>query len=419
LRTMHTKQRSLWLAICALPACAGVRATPAAAAELLSASISYDGTLAVDAGGGVQTGRTYLGNLHLKITADGSSIGLAGTSGFLDVLTIHGGHPSRLVGDAQGVNSFEGPDGTQLEELWLQRNFADSRASALVGLYDINSEFYRLQSAGLFLNSAFGIGPEFAQAGVEGPSTFPRTAAGLRLGFKPTPNSALRVALMDGVPFVRPDGSHALFRRGDGVMGVAEVAFLSRPQSIHRDHNGARDRIGRFSSLDPYTDKFAVGVWHFTGQFGEFPATTSTPTPVRRGTSGAYAIGEYQLVAKDAVFSKGIALFGALGIADSRTNRFRSHVAAGVVGSGWKLIKPTDQLGVSITRATNGAPYRRYQSGQGIPTRGSETTLELAYTTQITGKLALQPDVQYVRHPNTDPAIKSAWVLQLNASLTF
>lgn len=419
MNALLTKSRSWRFAICAACVCAVLVAMPVAAAEFLSAALSYDGTLVSNASGGLRTGSTYLGNLHLKLTADGSSIGRPGTSGFLDILTIHGGHPSLLVGDAQGVNSFAGPDGTQLEELWLQHNFANSGASVLIGLYDINSEFYRLQSAGLFLNSAFGIGPEFSQAGVEGPSTFPRTSAGLRLGFKPTTTTAVRVALLDGVPFVRPDGSHALFKPGDGLMGVAEVAFLSRPQPAHRDHNGARDRIGRLSSLEPYTNKLALGVWHFTGRFAEFTSTPpSAPAPAHKGTSGAYAIGEYQLLASSNLFKKGVAVFAAAGIADRRTNRLGSHVAAGLVGSGWALIKPNDQIGAAVTQATNGSSYRRFRAEQAMATRRSETTVELTYLSQISGHLTLQPNIQFVRHPNADPSIDDAWVLQLNFALT-
>jgi len=65
---------------------------------------------------------------------------------------------------------------------------------------------------------------EFGQSGVEGPSIFPRTSIGLRVAFKPTSETVLRVALLDGVPLVRPDGSRAAFRGGDGLLAVAEFA---------------------------------------------------------------------------------------------------------------------------------------------------------------------------------------------------
>jgi porin len=91
----------------------------------------------------------------------------------------------------------------------MQYNFGQSRLSALAGLYDLNSEFYRLESAGFFLNSSFCIGAEFGQSGVEGPSIFPFTAIGMRFAFKPAPNIVLRAAVAGrspGRPAGRRDG---------------------------------------------------------------------------------------------------------------------------------------------------------------------------------------------------------------------
>ena len=193
------------------------------AAPWLAPASTYDGTALADLRGGARRGSVYVGNLHLKATASGDAIGLGGASAFVDVLNVHGGRPSRLVGDAQGTSNIEAPAGTEIEELWLQQNGFGERVSALAGIYDLNSEFYRLQSATLFLNSAFGIGPEFAQSGIEGPSIFPRTSFGVRLAAKPDPNVVVRGALLNGVPVARPDGSHALFRDGDGTLAVLEA----------------------------------------------------------------------------------------------------------------------------------------------------------------------------------------------------
>lgn len=153
----------------------------------LAPGLVYDGTVLNDLRGGVRRGTTYVGNLHLLLTAKTPPGRWEGTTAFLDVLNIHGGRPSLRVGDAQGVSNIEGPPGTQIEELWIQHNFAGNTLSLLAGIYDLNSEFYRLRSASLFVNSSFGIGPEFSQSGVSGPSIFPRTSAGLRIDLKPAP----------------------------------------------------------------------------------------------------------------------------------------------------------------------------------------------------------------------------------------
>ena len=384
----------------------------------LTPALTYDGSALSNLRGGARTGSTYIGNLHLKLTALGDAAHLPGVTVFLDVLTIHGGRPSSLVGDAQGTINLEGPTGTQVEELWVQYNFEGSRSSVLVGIYDLNSEFYRLNAAGLFLNSSFGIGPEFAQSGVEGPSIFPRTAAGIRVAHKPSANTVLRAAVLDGVPVVRPDGSRGAFRAGDGLLGVAELAMLTRAEPGSAVPTSARDRIGRFSSLAPYDDKLAFGAWHYTGDYADLSATGAAGKPIlRHGSSGAYVIGERLLIGRGAADGKRLAAFAQAGFADARTNRFGSYLGTGIVGTGWGLFRDTDQFGLSVAHARNGSHYLRSQAPQAVDR--AETTLELSYLTQVTKHLTIQPDLQVVIHPNTDPSIAAAWVLQLRFEIAF
>jgi porin len=387
-------------------------------ASLLVPGLAYDGTALDDLHGGARTGSAYVGNLHLKLTAQGETIGWPGTSAFVDVLAIQGGHPSSLVGDAQGVSNLEGPIGTQVEELWLQHNFKDSGVSVLAGIYDLNSEFYRLTAAGLFLNGSFGIGPEFAQSGVEGPSIFPRTSVGIRFAFKPTSNTVVRTAVLDGVPVVRPDGSWAVFRRGDGVLTVAEFAVLTRDGKGPSGDSSMRDRIGRFSALVPYDDKLALGAWRYSSRLPDLSDTDPEGNPqLRRGSSGAYAIGERLVAGGGGSSGKRLAAFAQAGIADPRTNRFSSYLGAGIVASGWGLVNESDQFGASIARANNGSHYMRMPTTQSL-TR-AETTIELSYLTKVSKYLTVQPDLQYVIRPNTDPSIANAWVLQLRFEVAF
>jgi porin len=389
-----------------------------ASASWLVPALSYDGAALANVHGGLRTGGAYVGNLHLKLTTRDDAIGWPGTSTFLDVLSIHGGQPGSLVGDAQGASSLEGPTGTQIEELWVQHNFKDSGASLLAGIYDLNSEFYRLQAAGLFLNRSFGIGPEFAHSGVEGPSIFPRTSAGLRFALKPAPDLVWRTALLDGVPVVRPDGSHGAFHAGDGLLFVSELALLSRTGASDDRQPGVRDRIGRFSSLAPYDDKLAFGAWRYTAWFADLSDTDPQGGPrLRRGSSGAYVIGERLLVG-GGTSGKRLAAFAQAGIADPQVNRFGSYFGTGITANGWGPIRESDQLGLSIAQARNGSHYFRARASEGGASP-AETTVELTYLTQLRTYLTVQPDLQYVIHPDTDRSIASAWVLQLRFEIAF
>ena len=242
--------------------------------------------------GGARRGTTYSGLAGVQVTLLLERlIGWRGAQIFLVGLGTHGGAPSELVGDAQGVSNLEAPGDAWLEEAWLQQNLFDDRLSWLVGRYDLNSEFYRLQSGTLFANSSFGIGPELALSGVAGPSIFPNTAVGTRFAFKPSPNAVGRVALLDGVPVGRPEGGMRLFAPGDGFLLVAEVAVLSRPDTTSEPRQ-RRFQIGR-GPVRPYAGKLAVGAWHYSARFPDLVITSQTGQPVRhRGSYGAYLIGD-------------------------------------------------------------------------------------------------------------------------------
>ena len=169
--------------------------------------IRYDGEAFVAMSGGLRRGATYLANFNLQLTVDAQRlVGWPGATVFLYGLGIHGGHPSTFVGDAQGVSNIEAAAAWRLEEAWIQQNLFGNRFSVLFGRYDLNSEFYRLQSASLFLNSSFGIGPEFSQSDQEGPSIFPNTSVGARFAVKPAQDIVIRTAVLDGVPVDRSNG---------------------------------------------------------------------------------------------------------------------------------------------------------------------------------------------------------------------
>jgi porin len=391
-----------------------------AAARGVEVSVVYDGESLVNATGGVRNEVAYLGALRLQLTADGERLlGWPGMTFFLDGLGTHGGHPSRFVGDAQGVSNLEASGGWQLYEAWFQQNLLDNRVSALVGRYDINSEFYRLQSATLFLNSSFGVGPEFSQSGRGGPSIFPDTSVGVRLAFKPTRDVVFRAAVLDGAPVDRPDGGQRVFAKGDGQLLVGEAVFLSRPVPEDR-RPGSRFRIGRGAGSRPYDGKLAVGGWYYTAKFDDLSEQEPDGRPVRhRGSAGAYVLAD-DLVHRSAAQSRRqLSAFAELGFGDSRVNRFGFYAGGGLVFSGLFPALENDELGLAVAIARNGSHYIELQRQDAAPVAGSETAVELTHLLQIGNHLALQPDVQYVLRPGTDPTRKDALAVALRFELSY
>ncbi|MFK2905157.1 carbohydrate porin [Dyella ginsengisoli] len=376
-------------------------------------TLTYDGAAIGNIDGGVARSSTYVGNLHLRSRLDlERALGWTGTHAYVDALWIHGGQPGAFVGDAMGVSNLSAPPNLQLEEAWIEHNLANANVSVLAGLYDVNSEFDRTQSGGLFLNSAFGIGPEFAQTGVDGPSIFPRTALGARVAYKPAEGVVLRAAVLDGVPLIRDGNRLRAFRAHDGLLYVAELALLDRPGA--RPPGDARLRIGRNAMLPMYAGKLAIGAWHYTTTFDRLAPASGAAR--QHGASGYYAVAD-RTVARDARDSRhSLSLFAQFGAGDPAVARFGRYVGAGAVLAGPFEQRRQDELGLAIAVARNGRPYRQQQAPR--PITATERSIELSYLAQATEWLAVQPDLQYVIHPDTDPTVRNALVFSLRFELS-
>jgi len=383
----------------------------------VNASATYDGETVSNLSGGAQRGSTYHGSLQLQAAFDFERLfGWTDTTAFLYGMGLHGGQPDDLVGGAQGVSSITGPRGARLDEAWLQRNFSGNRVSVLGGRYDLNAEFYRLHSAALFLNSSFGMGPEFSQSGPAGPSAFPSTALAARVQYKATPELVLRAALLNAMPYNR-NGENAATRGGNGVLVVSEAAYLERPGNA--EPRNRRLRTGRFSALTPYDDTYAIGLWRYTATFEDLSAVDSSGEPVQhRGSSGGYLLVERLLTRSPDPSSPRLAAFLQLGAGDARVNRFGSYAGAGLVVSGL-IPGRQDELGIAVASARNGSHYLEQQEQLGTPAQKSETAVELSYLAQISKSVAVQPDLQYIVHPNTDPAIRNALAFLLRFEVSF
>jgi porin len=386
----------------------------------LKLGLVYDSAAFANLHGGVHSGGTYTSNLNLQLDVDAAALwGWTDSLAHIDGLWLQGGLPSNFIGDAQGVSSISAPNTVKLYEAWVQKNFFGNRASVLAGLYDLNSEFYRLQSAGLFLNSSFGIGPELAQSGVEGPSIFPDTSVGLRLAFKPADNVAIRTAVLDGVPVDRPDGSHGVFEHGDGALIVGEVAFLDRPQLQNAPLSG-RFRIGRMAMLGEYDAKLAFGGWYYTATFNDLSARQADGQPVpRRGSGGCYLLADDLLYRDPEQPARKLTGFVQLGWGDERVDRFGTYLGSGLTAVGLFANRPADELGLGLAYARNGSHYVAEQQMQSLPVTAAEKTIELTYLVQLNAKFAVQPDLQWVITPNTSRAIPNALAFQLRFEIAF
>jgi porin len=364
----------------------------------------YTADLFTNLRGGRDVGTDLLGDASVTLSVDaGTLLGWDGTTAFVYALANHGGDPSQRIGDLQVVSNIEAPSTAKLYEAWVQQNLLGERLSILVGLYDLNSEFDVIEAAGLFLNSSFGIGAEFGLSGRNGPSIFPTTSLGLRVSARPAPRLTLRAAVLDGVPGNPndPTGTHIILREEHGALIAGEAATLIEP---HGQADRARRPIGRGRHAPAYRGKLAVGGWAYTARFDDVAAKRPDGQPVRRrGSYGAYALAEYTLWPEAAAPGQGLAGFLRVGLADPRTNRVAAYTGAGLVYRGPIPGRDADRVGLGVAAAHNGDRYMEARGAAGELVERSEVAIELTYRARISSWLAIQPDLQYIIDPGTEP----------------
>ncbi len=354
----------------------------------LDFALIYRGEVNRNFAGGIKQATTYLSNIDLRISIDAEKLmGWKGGSLFVYGLGDLGGDPSKNVGDAQISSNIETPVNTaKLYELWGQQLMFEDRVSLLVGLHDLNSEFYVTDSSGLFFNSTFGVGKELSQTGLNGPSIFPTTAPAIRLRAEPSKEFYFQMGVWNGLSGDpgNPYGTKIELNAQDGFLFISEMAYL----------RGKLDQ-------KKYPGKYGFGVWTYTRTFNSLNSnvydSSGNATPAQNTSHGVYFLGEQTV-------HENVTVFCRYGVASTQVNRFGSSLGSGIVFKGLLPKRPDDRFGVAVAHVTNGNDYKASQEAQGVSVPGSETSIEANYRIEFLPGVAVQPDYQYIFHPQGDPA---------------
>jgi len=334
--------------------------------------------------GGLARGERFLGKADLTLSFNGEGVGLPGLTSFLDVQAGTAANFSgAIVGDTQTVSNIDGPAGLRLANVWVAREW-DGLGGVKLGVIDLNTEFDVQTTGALFLNSSFGIGPDFSQAGSNGPSIFPSTGLGLVGWWLPGGHWQLKAGLFEGVPgnADHPGRTSFALSSGEGALLALE----------------ARNQLTPDLTL-------GLGLWHFTARFDALD-------PVRgrvSGNSGLYAIADgllYKLEGSDA----GLSGWLRLGLAQGAVNPVTFSLGGGLVLTA-PFGREADQVGIAVTHVGFGAPARRAALAADTDLKAGETTFETTYAFSLDSHLTLQPDLQFVLSPGGDAGLGDAIVV--------
>lgn len=372
---------------------------------------TFTGGLKIDSlrnRGGMRSGTKSVSHLDLMLEVDLEKVaGWKGTSAVINVLQDAGRGPGGAhTGNQMGVTNIEvgAPTTTRLFQAWVQKQLFDDQLAVLVGLYPIDSEFFTMESAGIFLGPQYGAPADLALT--RGPSIFNNTSFGVRARWDFSKSLYAMGALLDGIPGDpdHPKHTRIRFEDGDGSFHIGEVGWL--PEAENDQFKGHA--------------KFAFGLWNYTGHEDNLVDVASGAAVVRNHRQhGGYLLGERTLLNFGADGERYLTGFARYTWGDGRSYALKNTLNLGLHLKGPIESRPDDILGLAWTRAGTSAEFRNATriAGGDLPTH-SESAWELTYRAQLTPWLAIQPNAQWVRNPGGTVGPNDAKLIGMRFDIT-
>ena len=377
---------------------AAITITAGAARAEDDKAVTFSAVYTADVIGPVQGGAAHAGRFldNTDLIADVDLEKLVGWKG----ATLHGyllnnsgGIPNDVAGTLQGIDNIEvAMPRAKLYELWLQQDFAGGRASALVGLYNLNSEFYANESAGLLLAPPFGIGSELAASGPNGPSIFPSTALAVRLAYKSERGVYVRAAALNARAGVPGDPGGPQFTLDDGALIIAEGGYEG-------------------------DSHLAIGAWRYTRKQDDIRDVDIHGDPVKRTAQGVYLLGEHRLAGDPSGEGPQWKGFFRIGFSDAATTPFTGGWQAGVLLSPAFASRPDSAFSIGVDQAFLSGRQRDLTVLAGDAPSRAETGLEITYSDKIMPHVTVQPDLQVIGNPGGLTDARTAVVLGLRVKI--
>ena len=314
--------------------------------------------------------------------------GIPRTTAFVFAIYNNGAQFSgSLVGDAQVASNIEtGVQAARLYEAWIEHGFAGDRGSLKFGLYDLNTEFDALEASSLFIGSAHGIGTDFSQTGLNGPSIFPSTSLAARLELLPTEGLKMRGAMLDAVPNDPDRPARTLLRLSgrEGALFIGEAEY-------HRSPN-----------------RVIAGYWRYSATFIDTLESAKTRSiQTANGNEGYYLRGETRLTDRD---NASLNAFARIGRASGRFNDYDLFASAGITQTGLLFGREKDKSGLAFAYARSSQSSRKLAEINGERRGPSEIAFELTHRLVLSEASAIQPNMQYIVSPGADSSVKNALV---------
>jgi porin len=354
--------------------------------------------------GGIKRGTVWMGNTEARVKMNLERLlGWEATSAYIQYHSQLGSKFNRdYVDSFVIVDNIESNNTAKFFQAWIQKGFSNETLSVLFGLYAIDSEFYVNDTSSVFTQTPYGMANDLGQSGMNAPPIFPTGALALRVKYNtPGKNFYAQYALTDGVPGDPNNlrGTHIQLNKGDGTFSILEFGFTPHPLQTETPA----------SEESEYFNKTAIGFWRYSTHFNDLDPFN----PLLHPSQGAYFLAERTLMNEKDHLAQGLSGFVRYGVASKDIHQSDWTGSLGLRYHG--LINGRDDdiaaIGVTVSHASD--TYQRVNASL-----STETSVEATYRMQVKPWFALQPTLQFVNHPNMNPAGKDVWIIGARAEIS-
>jgi porin len=337
--------------------------------KAIEMDFSYTGGGFGNVRGGERRGSTYVGLAELGFTGDLEKLGLWKNGTFFVGGSFSQGRGiTRFVGDYQDPASFAYEEPAHLAEYWYMHRFLQDRLSVKVGKVDSGTTFLYHDSHDFFFHSGF--------SNLDTPHipTAPETTWGIVSTFELQRGAMLKFGIHDETE----DGNYdrPTFRTPCYVLELDKEYTL-------------------FGRLPGYA---FIGTWYDTAVF-DFAGAT------KRSNRG-FGFGIDQMIWRKYANKRsddplGVNFFMRFQADMKDRNETHRNLDCGLTYKGFWNSRPDDVVGIGSSMVRFSPGYREEEDLQ----YGYETAMECFYRMQVTERLMVQPDFQYIwrpggQHPN-------------------
>ncbi len=384
-----------------------------------------------DVGSGSGTGPSYDAVTAPTLTVDLEKLfGLKGGLFNVSALQTRGRSISQdHLYNYNPISGFEADRSTRLFELWYQQSFLNGKLDVKIGQQDLDTEFLISDYGSLYLNSNFGwpMAPSVNLYG-GGPS-WPLSSPAVRIRYRPTDTFTFMFAAADDNPpgnrynsfgiqggnsadptnQVTNDGSGTRFNMGTGALLITELQYALNPQPDDMSKATKDPGLPGIYKLGGFYDTAKFPDYRYNRQGASLGAQGGYPR-WDRGNWMVYGIIDQMLWRPSRTSPQSVGIFvRATGNSGDR-NLISFAADAGINLKAPFRGRDNDTVGVGWGIGRSSSGWRQYNRDAGSIVPGNENHLEVTYQAQVTPWLVLQPDFQYVWHPQggtSDPRYAS------------